>query len=142
MSQSPNIPLAGMPAAQHSLLGATQNASPLHTASPSHNTDVPLASPVQPSMHPPALHVASSAMPILPHLMHGNPSAETKAKALRGEYVVLEEFAPHELLPHCNTMEPYADSHGTLALCPKGPKKKFWIHLTSGWQHGQIARLS
>ena len=115
--------LAGMQAAEHSLLGMTQNTSPLHTASASYHSDLPFASPVQPSMHPPALHVASSATLILPHLMHGNPSAETKAKALCGEYVVLEEFASHELLPPCNTMEPYTDSCGTLALRPKHPKK-------------------
>ena len=36
---------------------------------------------------------------------------------------MLEEFIPHELLPPCNTMEPYADSCGTLALCRKHLKK-------------------
>ena len=64
-------------------------------------------------------------MPIQLHLIHGNPSAETRGKALCGEYIVLEEFTPHELLPACNTMEPYDDSHshGTLVLHPKCPKK-------------------
>ena len=61
--------------------------------------------------------------PMLPHLMHGNPSAENKAKALRGEYIVLEDFGPNELLPPSNTMEPYTDSQGALALRPKRPKK-------------------
>ena len=45
-------------------------------------------------------------MPILQYLMHGNPLAETKAKILSGEYIVLQEFAPHELLPPCNIIEP------------------------------------
>ena len=55
--------------------------------------------------------------------MHGNLSAETKAKVLCGEYIVHNDFAPHELLPPSNTMEPYADNHGTLALRPKFPRK-------------------
>ena len=39
-----------------------------------------------------------------------------------GPKSVLEEFASHELLPPCNTMEPYADSHGTLVLDSKHPR--------------------
>ena len=60
---------------------------------------------------------------VLPHMMHANPSAETKAKALRGEYVQLEEFAPDELLPPNPALEPFADSRGTLTLRPKRPRK-------------------
>ena len=57
VSQSPNILLAGMLVAEHSLLGTIQNGSSLHTASASYNSEVPLASPVQPSLHLPALCV-------------------------------------------------------------------------------------
>ena len=60
---------------------------------------------------------------VLPHMMHANPSADTKAKALRGEYVQLEDFAPNELLPPNPALEPFADSHGALTLRPKSPKK-------------------
>lgn len=62
-------------------------------------------------------------LPSLPHRMHANPSSETKAKAIRGEYIVLEEFAPDDLLPPSNTMEPYTDNNGTLSLRPKKPRK-------------------
>ena len=122
-------------------IGSVQNAPPLHTAPASYNSAEPLVTPVQPSLHPPASRVALSATPILPHLMHGNLSAETKTKVLCGEYVMLKEFTPRELLPPGNTMEPYADICGTLALHPNR-KKIFWIHSTNDWQHGQVTSSS
>ena len=75
-------------------------------------------SSMQPSQSP-----LSTPSIILPHMMHANPSADTKAKALRGEYIQLEDFAPDELLPPNPALEPFADSRGTLTLRPKRPKK-------------------
>ena len=79
----------------------------------------------------------------LPHLMHAQPSKDIAAKAVRGEYVSLEDFAPSELLPPNDILESHV-SDGVLAFRPKNRKKSLdtfdkWL---AAWTNYEICLVT